>query len=109
MIAGTDTCAACRELSALAAAEGREGFVRCSACLSIVSQVDASPEVSTEDLEDALRAASSALPGGSLLIMVIVVNEVGGEALVHQASNVRDEATRQRVLKTALGAMRMPS
>lgn len=83
--------------------DGKLGYVRCPACIAKDPPAEASPSISDEDIEDAVRAASSALPGGSLLIMVLIVNEVDGMAVVHCGSNCGSEKTRRTILETALG------
>ncbi|MES2209927.1 MAG: hypothetical protein V4515_07040 [Chloroflexota bacterium] len=93
----------CGPMAEAARLDGKLGWVRCPACIAKDPPADASPEVSDEDLADAVRAASGALPGGSLIIMVLVVNEVDGKAVVNCGSNCASEKTRRTVLETALG------
>jgi hypothetical protein len=102
-------CSECRAIAESAERDGKVGYVMCTKCIAAIAEstpADVSPEISNEDIADAVRAASSALPGGSLLIMVLVVADNGEGVQVHSGSNVKDEATRKKILETELGRYR---
>lgn len=57
----------------------------------------------TEDqLVDSLRAASARLPAGDAMLLLIVVSEHEGAAIVSSASNMKTRESRVRVLELEL-------
>jgi len=82
--------------------DGKLGWVRCPSCVAREAWTDTSPEITVQHVEDAVRGASRALPGGPLIIMVLIVNEVDGVSVVHCGSSTGNELVRRGILETEL-------